>query len=149
VLLTLPIREVMPATARARIVRIGLEGAAFPYEPGQAVFVGPAGETPRRPYSIAISPETARREDRLELLVGASTSAPDAPERLRVGTLVDVEGPVGRFTFPAVPTERRFVFIAGGTGIAPLRAMLQRALGGAARPRRRALQRAHAVRVCI
>ena len=32
------------------------------------------------------------------------------------------------FTFPPAPEERRFVFIAGGTGIAPLRAMMQRAL---------------------
>src|SRR6185503_15613670 len=40
----------------------------------------------------------------------------------------DVEGPVGRFTFPEQPVERRFLFIAGGTGIAPLRAMLHRAL---------------------
>jgi ferredoxin-NADP reductase len=39
-----------------------------------------------------------------------------------------VEGPVGSFTFPPEPAERRFVFIAGGTGIAPLRAMLRHAL---------------------
>ena len=41
---------------------------------------------------------------------------------------MDVDGPVGSFTFPPAPEERRFVFIAGGTGIAPLRAMMQRAL---------------------
>jgi ferredoxin-NADP reductase len=42
--------------------------------------------------------------------------------------MVDVEGPLGRFTFPARPVERRFLFIAGGTGIAPLRSMLGHAL---------------------
>jgi ferredoxin-NADP reductase len=41
---------------------------------------------------------------------------------------VDVEGPLGQFTFPSEPQERRFLFVAGGTGIAPLRAMLQHAL---------------------
>jgi ferredoxin-NADP reductase len=41
---------------------------------------------------------------------------------------VEVEGPLGSFTFPSDPAERRFVFIAGGTGIAPLRAMLRHAL---------------------
>ena len=46
--------------------------------------------------------------------------------------MVDVEGPLGSFTFPAAPDERRFVFIAGGTGIAPLRAMLRHALHAAA-----------------
>ena len=35
---------------------------------------------------------------------------------------------MGSFTFPADPEERRFLFIAGGTGIAPLRAMLRHAL---------------------
>ena len=47
---------------------------------------------------------------------------------LDAGVQVDVEGPLGSFTFPAAPEERRFVFIAGGTGIAPLRAMLRHAL---------------------
>ena len=41
---------------------------------------------------------------------------------------MDIEGPVGRFTFPVNPVERRFVFLAGGTGIAPLRSMLRHAL---------------------
>src|SRR3989442_380673 len=44
------------------------------------------------------------------------------------GAPVDVEAPFGSFTFPSEPAERRFVFIAGGTGIAPLRAMLRHAL---------------------
>ena len=47
---------------------------------------------------------------------------------LERGAGVDVEGPLGRFTFPAAPDEERFVFIAGGIGIAPLRAMLRHAL---------------------
>jgi ferredoxin-NADP reductase len=41
---------------------------------------------------------------------------------------IDVEGPVGSFEFPADPDETRFLFVAGGTGIAPLRAMLHEAL---------------------
>ena len=41
--LNLRIREVLPATPRARIVRIDLNGAAFDYEAGQAVLVGAAG----------------------------------------------------------------------------------------------------------
>ena len=46
------------------------------------------------------------------------------PDLVRPGTPVSIDGPVGSFTFPAHPRERRFVFIAGGTGIAPLRSML-------------------------
>jgi ferredoxin-NADP reductase len=129
VLLTLGIREVAPATSRARIVRIGLEGAAFDYVPGQAVLVGNAGG-PRRPYSLASAPLEARGSGGLELLVGVDASGTPGPHlTLEPGRQVDVEGPLGSFTFPDRPAERSFLFIAGGTGIAPLRAMLHYALG--------------------
>ena len=128
-MLTLPIREVLPATPRARIARLDLDGHAFEYAPGQAVSIATHGQDKRRPYSIAAAPEDARRDGWLELLVGvAADGTPGSHLTLAPGTLVDVEGPLGSFTFPPAPVERRFVFIAGGTGIAPLRAMMQRAL---------------------
>ena len=128
-MLTLPIREVLPATPRARIARLDLDGHAFEYAPGQAVSIATHGQDKRRPYSIAAAPEDARRDGWLELLVGvAADGTPGSHLTLEPGTLVDVEGPLGSFTFPPAPVERRFVFIAGGTGIAPLRAMMQRAL---------------------
>jgi len=40
---------------------------------------------------------------------------------------VSVEGPIGTFVFPAAPRERQFLFVAGGTGIAPLRSMIRHA----------------------
>ena len=128
-LLTLPLREISPATARAHIIRIDLCGRQFPYLPGQALLVAPHGCDTRRPYSIAAAPEDAERDGWLELLVGVDAQGkPGSPLTLDVGAPVDIEGPVGRFTFPPDPEERRFVFIAGGTGIAPLRAMLRHAL---------------------
>jgi ferredoxin-NADP reductase len=36
-----------------------------------------------------------------------------------------VRGPFGRFTFPSRSADTDFLFIAGGTGIAPLRAMIR------------------------
>jgi Na+-transporting NADH:ubiquinone oxidoreductase subunit F len=128
VLLTLAIREVLPATPRARIVRIELGGAPFDYAAGQAILVGVPGG-PKRPYSVAASPEEARREGFLELLVGVDANGTPGPHLpLERGRVLDVNGPLGTFTFPAAPAERQFVFIAGGTGIAPLRAMLHHAL---------------------
>ncbi len=128
-LLTLPIREVLTATPRARIVRIDLGGRTFPYAPGQAVLVATHGYDQRRPYSLASSSEEAARAGYLELLVGLDEDGTAGPHlTLEAGTLADVEGPLGAFTFPDAPVERRFLFIAGGTGIAPLRAMLQNAL---------------------
>jgi ferredoxin-NADP reductase len=127
VLLTLGIRDVLPATPRARIVRLDLGNLAFEYLAGQAVRVGAPGER-RRPYSLAASPEDARRDRCLELLVGAAPDAPESAPPFEPGRRVEVEGPLGSFTFPPAPAERRFVFIAGGTGIAPLRSMLRHAL---------------------
>ena len=126
---TLPIRDVLPATPRARIVRLDLEGREFPYAAGQAVLVGAHGDDTRWPYSIAAAPEDAARDGWLELLVGVDANG-ETGHRLPLGrgAWLDVEGPVGTFTFPRDPEEQRFVFIAGGTGIAPLRAMLRHAL---------------------
>jgi len=126
---TLQIREVLPATPRAAIVRVDLGAEAFDYAPGQAVFMGPHRGAERRPYSLASPPEDVRRTRALELLIGTDPSdASDPPFVPAAGALVDVEGPMGTFVFPAVPTERRFLFVAGGTGIAPLRAMVRHAL---------------------
>lgn len=133
--MTLPIREVLPATPRSRILRLDLQGQRFPYLPGQAVLIGAHGAGERRPYSIAAAPEDVERDGWLELLVGVDAAGVPGPHlTLEPEALVDVEGPIGRFTFPANPEEQRFVFIAGGTGIAPLRAMLRHAI---AQPHRR------------
>jgi len=127
--LTLPIREVLPATPRARIARIDLDGHPFDYAPGQAVSIATHGQDKRRPYSIAAAPEDSRRDGWLELLIGVNADGSAGSHlTLEPGIPIDVEGPLGSFTFPPAPVERRFIFIAGGTGIAPLRAMMQRAL---------------------
>jgi ferredoxin-NADP reductase len=129
VLLTLPISDVLDATPRARIVRLALRGRRFPYVAGQALMIAAHGYEPRRPYSIACAPEDAARDDALELLVGVDADGNPGPHlTLEPDALVDVEGPIGQFTFPEHPAEQRFVFIAGGTGIAPLRSMLRHAL---------------------
>lgn len=128
-LLTRPIREIRPATPRARAVIIDLAGTPFPYLAGQAVLVGANGAERRRPYSVAAAPEESVRDSSIELLVGVDSEGnPGGGLRLEPGALVDIDGPLGTFTFPAQPAERRFLFIAGGTGIAPLRAMLHHAL---------------------
>ena len=126
---TLTLREVLPATPRARIVRLDLGGQPFEYVAGQAVVIGSHGADGRKPYSIASAPEDALQDGFVELLVGVGSDGVAGPHlALEPGALVDVEGPLGAFTFPAAAEETRFVFIAGGTGIAPLRAMLRHAL---------------------
>lgn len=126
-MLTLRVRQVLDATPRARIIRLDLDGHRFAYQPGQAVLVRLDGDTKRRAYSIAAAPEDADRQGCLELLVGLGAE-PSALLAVETGTLVEVEGPIGRFIFPDSVEAQRLVFIAGGTGIAPLRAMLHHAL---------------------
>lgn len=109
---------------------LALDGPPLVFRAGQAIRVGLEGQALRKPYSIACSPEQADATRTLELLVqvgedgsaGAHLGVPAA------GLRVAVDGPFGEFCFPEAPAERRFLFIAGGTGIAPLRAMLWHAL---------------------
>lgn len=124
-----PIREVLPATPRARTVRLDLGDTTFPYRAGQALLLASHGRGHKRAYSIAAAPAESTRDRCIELLVGVDDTGHAGPHLdLKPGSIVDVDGPLGRFTFPDHPDERRFLFIAGGTGIAPLRAMLHEAL---------------------
>jgi ferredoxin-NADP reductase len=129
-LLTLAIRDVSPETPRALVVRLDLAGADFPFLAGQAVLVGREGATERRPYSLAGATSDARATGTLELLVGldASGEVPAWLGPLAPGDRLEVDGPHGTFVLPEHTEERRFLFVAGGTGIAPLRAMLHEAL---------------------
>jgi ferredoxin-NADP reductase len=128
--LTLAIGQVAPATPRAVVVRLDLGGAVVPFLAGQAVLMGRAGESERRPYSLAIAPADARATGTLELLVGldAAGRVPAWLGPLAAGDCLEIDGPYGTFVLPESPEERRFLFVAGGTGIAPLRAMLHEAL---------------------
>jgi NAD(P)H-flavin reductase len=121
--------DVAAATPRSRLLTLDLGGQTLEFLAGHAVMAGRHGQDERRPYSIACSPEQAAETGRLELLItseagGNGTSLADAtPE-----TLVDLEGPLGTFTFPATLDRDWLLFVAGGTGIAPLRAMLDHTL---------------------
>lgn len=119
-------REVVRATPRTRIVRLDLGSDGFSFAAGQAVLVGLHDSPTRRPYSIACSPRQAAESRSLELLVQVDSPDVDDPhlERLSPGSVVDVEGPFGTFGLPADIEEGDILFVAGGTGIAPLRSML-------------------------
>jgi ferredoxin-NADP reductase len=134
---TVPIIEVFTSTPRSRLVSLDIRGQRFSFEPGNAVMVGTHGQSERRAYSIACSPEQAAATRRIELLItieeNGSLGANLAPAT--PGTLVDVEGPIGAFRMPDVPTEGRLLFVAGGAGIAPLRSMLDHTLRRPSGPR--------------
>jgi ferredoxin-NADP reductase len=120
------ISSVTRATTSTRIVRVDLAGAPFTYLPGQAATLGVVGHAGAVPYSIASAPEETARYGWLEFLIKIEASGRWGHrfDRLARGMRVTLGGPLGIFTFPPRPKDRRFLFIAGGTGIAPVRAML-------------------------
>ncbi len=128
--LVLPALEVIRATPRTRVIRLSLNEQPFSFAAGQAVIVGLHDGTVRKPYSIANSPRQAASSDAIELLAQVDDADPLDPhlERVLPGTLVDVDGPFGDFRLPDPIVVRDILFIAGGTGIAPLRSMLGEAL---------------------
>jgi NAD(P)H-flavin reductase len=127
----LKVRNYLGATPNARILRLDLNGTTFAFRAGQAVMLGRHGQRLRKPYSLACSPDDAAREGILEFLVGIDGSGrPGAHlDGIAHGSFVDLEGPFGNFSVPDLAQERQFLFVGGGTGIAPLRAMLHHVLG--------------------
>jgi NAD(P)H-flavin reductase len=129
-MVTAPLLEITAVTPRSRLLVVDLSARAVGFKAGQAVLIGWHGDAERRPYSIAISPEAAAEQARIELLISLDAPGEIArrlPDVAR-GTLVDLEGPLGTFIFPELPAQQRLLFVAGGTGIAPLRAMIDHAV---------------------
>jgi NAD(P)H-flavin reductase len=136
-LVTLPIVGVDAVTPRSRLLSIALGSHRLDFRPGQAVMAAAHGHDERRPYSIACSPEHTADTRQLQLLVALDQAVESHASlaQATAGALLDVEGPLGRFTFPETTEQERVLFVAGGTGIAPLRAMLDHVLRRAAAPR--------------
>jgi ferredoxin-NADP reductase len=129
--LTLPVRSVVQTTPLTRLIRLDLGSRPFVFQAGQAALIGTHGQTERRPYSIASSPEDAARHRRVEFLVKVDATGAVGPHLATMGrgTRIDFEGPSGAFTL-ATPLAPAYLFVGGGTGISPLRAMLRHLIAG-------------------
>ena len=91
----------------------------------------------RRSYSIASAPDAAH-PDVFEVAVTRVEGGPtsEALHALPPGGVVEIEGVRGTFVRTDDDRSRPSLFVAAGTGLAPIRAMLRRggeAAGGAAR----------------
>jgi ferredoxin-NADP reductase len=128
--LTLTVVENRPETPRNRIVRLALGSRPFPFRAGQFVLLGEAGGLERRPYSLATSPSEVARAASLEFLIQVDEEGSPGPHipTLEPGTRLDVEGPGGDFTLPEQLDLIAFLFVAGGTGVAPVRSMIRELL---------------------
>lgn len=91
--------------------------------PGQFFFLRPLtrdGWWRCNPFSLSAAPTT----DELRFSIKACGDATRAITSLPVGARVAVDGPYGTCT-PEVADDRRLLFVVGGVGVAPARAMLQ------------------------
>ncbi len=98
----------------------------LPYRAGQYIdFILSEGR--RRSFSLASAPADGKL---LEVHVRRASSSGFTGQlfdTMRAGTLLRIEGPLGQFWFRG-DSPRRAIMIGGGTGYAPLRAMLRQLL---------------------
>lgn len=99
---------------------IAMRNDGFTFKPGQWVnFRFPEGVS--RAYTIASPPENP---DSVELCVRVgSGKGGTAIQRLKQGAAVSIEGPFGEFVLPD-GDSRDVLFLAGDTGIAPVRSIV-------------------------
>lgn len=132
----LPVVSVRRATPATRIVRAALGASRFDFKPGQAALIGLAESHERVPYSLACAPEEASEQGRLEFLIKVEPSGRWGHkfDRIARGQRLAVRGPYGSFVLPDRALSRPLLFVAGGTGIAPIRSMIAHALRRPHRP---------------
>jgi len=126
-------RSFTPLSARSALLVVDLGASTASYVAGQAMTLGKTGQPLRKPYSVACGPLHAARHGVLEFVIGLDEAgSPGAHlDGVAAGTMIEAEGPIGGFTLPPLAGWRQLVLIAGGSGIAPLRAMWQQALADA------------------
>jgi ferredoxin-NADP reductase len=111
------IEELAPSVVQ---LTVSIHDSDFRFQPGQWVnFRFPEGVS--RAYTIASAPQ---RPTAVQLCVrlGAGRGA-QALKQLQAGASVSVEGPYGDFLLPQ-NGHRSVVFLAGDTGIAPIRSIV-------------------------
>lgn len=110
------IEELVPSVVQ---LTVAFDDDSFVFEPGQWVnFRFPEGVS--RAYTMASAPEHPQAVQ-FCVRVGAGRGA-EALRSLQPGAAVSIEGPFGSFVLPT--DQRPVVFLAGDTGIAPVRSIV-------------------------
>ncbi len=128
--------HMMTPSVRALALRMH-DGSAVDHKPGQyldTIVPTPRGLHFRRSYSIASAPDPST-PDRFQLAVTRVEGGPtsNALHTIEPGALIEIEGPEGTFVRRPEDRDHPTLFVATGTGLAPIRAMLtEGAVGGRA-----------------
>ncbi|MHB1286417.1 MAG: FAD-binding oxidoreductase [Leptospirales bacterium] len=128
--------DIIQETPRVRTFRLALpSGSPFSFKAGQFVmasipdFLNQKGRPVRRAYSVASSPKDLEK-GYLELTitrVGEGGLFSNRIHEALPGDTVLIDGPYGSFVLQSQnePQPSRYVFVASGSGIAPLRGMIR------------------------
>jgi len=126
---TLPCRVMRKERLAPEVMRLWLRppaGQRLGHRAGQYIdIVLPDGR--RRGFSLANPPEA---DELLELHIQYRPGGRFTPyvfDDLKEGTLLRIEGPLGDF-YLREESERPWLFVAGGTGFAPIKAMIEHAI---------------------
>jgi ferredoxin-NADP reductase len=130
--------EIIDETPRVRTLVLDVPG--WPgHRPGQHIDVrltGEDGYSAQRSYSIASAPEAPMVAITVERIATGEVS-PYLASEVRPGDRFELRGPIGGYFVWSVASGGPLMLIAGGSGIAPLMAMLRhRAAAGGRMPAR-------------
>ncbi len=113
------------ATDDVMIVRLKVDGDPIRFYPGQYINIRlPDGQ--RRSFSFATAPHLA---DEIELQIrriAGGLFTTHVFETMKVGDPVSFEGPLGSF-FLRDDSDKPIIFVAGATGFAPVKSMVEHA----------------------
>lgn len=114
--------QVRHLTSSTFVIR--LERNGFCFQTGQFVLLGINGSIDRREYSVY----SGENDDFLEVLVREVSEGKVSKKlkQLQPGEILDLDGPFGFFKFsPEMFQNKRFVFVATGTGISPFHSFVK------------------------
>ncbi|HSP15829.1 MAG TPA: FAD-dependent oxidoreductase [Thermoanaerobaculia bacterium] len=114
------VTEIEHLAPRVLQLTVAIDDGAFRFKPGQWInFRFPEGVS--RAYTIASAPQ---RPEAVQVCVRVGPGkGGTAVQKLQAGSAVMIEGPFGDFLLPEDDT-RDVVFLAGDTGIAPIRSIV-------------------------
>ncbi|WP_309602918.1 1,2-phenylacetyl-CoA epoxidase subunit PaaE [Sphingomonas sp.] len=130
----LRVAEIVPETDEAMSIRFEVPddlADAFRFKAGQHLTLKAEidGEEVRRNYSLCVAPAEGLVKVTIKRIKGGVFSNWVA-ETLRAGDEIEVMSPHGSFTVPFdADAARRYVGIAGGSGITPIMSLIRTALG--------------------
>ncbi len=130
--ITVKVRETtLLAPEILRVILAPEQSSCLDFQPGQYISIHHNGQ--ERYFSIANAP---RPNGELELHIRrlpGNDFTHYVFERMSCGDPLSVSGPFGMFTLRP-PVGRRLIFVAGGTGFAPIKSFVEQHLESKARP---------------